>query len=55
MRERFTHWKTTSAGLVATALLAYLFNSFHCELPSNWAVWGMTAVPAILGILAKDH
>lgn len=51
--ERAKHWKTSTAGVAGAACAYYLFTSLGCQFPSNWRVWAVTAIPAILGILSK--
>ena len=53
VKERAKHWKTTGAGALAAGIIYYLFNSLGCEVPSNWTLWAIVAIPAIMGILSK--
>lgn len=52
--ERATHWKTSTAGLAAGGALAYVLTSWGCALPSDWSVWAVSAIPALVGILSRD-
>lgn len=54
MVERFKNWKTTIAGLGVTAAFIVVFESFHCEFPSDWMVWAISTLPAAFGALSKD-
>ena len=53
--DRLTHWKTSVSGVAISAALVYVLQSWHCQLPSDWMAWGLTAAPAVLGILSKDQ
>ena len=52
--NRLTHWKTTAAGVGIGGAVYYVLTSWHCQLPSDWLAWGLTAAPAVLGMLSKD-
>lgn len=52
--HRLGNLKTTSAGIVLSGLVAYVLESWKCQLPSDWLKYALEAGPAILGILAKD-
>ncbi len=51
---RLAQWRTTASGLAITGVLVYLWNSFECKIPSDWTAWVAVALPAILGLLARD-
>lgn len=53
MLERVKYWKTTVAGLAGAGAIIVILKSFHCELPSDWMVWGMATIPAALGAWSK--
>ena len=51
--DRVKHLPSTGIGIVAGALVMYMFSSLGCKLPSDWMTWGAGFVAALPGILSK--
>jgi hypothetical protein len=48
-------WRTSTLGVAASGVIVYLFSSLGCRLPASWIEWGLTAGPAIAGLILKER
>ena len=54
MMARIKDWKTSGAGLAISGAFWYVFQSFGCQLPSDWLTYAVVALPAVLGLLSHS-
>ena len=50
----FKSWRTSTVGVVGSAVAVYLFTALGCRWPEPQE-WGIVILPALYGILTKER